>query len=959
MLRAAVCRISLVLLVSGSALLLGAARPQAQEGCPAPPSLPTQSGANIFSEQQEMWLGDIIAEQMQRRFRLASDPDVTDHLARIAARLLRHMPPTQIKFRFYLFDSPVAQAYTAPGGRIYVSRKLAAMAKSEDEVAGVLAHELGHAVTHQSARTLSEDFRRVLGVTKVGDRQDILKTYQRLLESWRRNPKALRGQSQDGERNQLVADRLGLEALAAAGYAPQSFAEIFDRIAETQGKTGNWLTDFFGQTRPEAKRLREMQHTVASLPPGCIETAAKGDDKEFRDWRRLVIAFDHWEHSEVLHAVLSKVRLDPPIQDDLTQIQFSPDGRYILAQDSGTIYILNRISWSLSRRLTIPAYEAYPARFTPDSKSVVFAGRDLRVERWDVETGQRTDVDEVLVQKGCADVVLAPDARTLACLGSDAALRLVDVERGEELLHVDSFWQPLLHFSSTPQSMAEVLLYIIRGIVGPVHVEFSPDGRYFVGLTREKNVAFDTRQGTRLKLGGTLGANITGGFAFLSLDQVAARPESSKETSLVRFPTGQVQSRLKIFPGDLSGAAHGAYIQVRPPNGAGTVVYNLQSGQEVMRTRVLVQDLYDDIAAQQAPNGEMAIYRVKDGTPIAGVVLQGGQVGDLRVMEASSDLKWLAASGHDRGAVWSLQNGKRLFLLHAFRGVDFAPDGAVYAEFLKPVQGERDIVRIDLQKPDVHKAFALPDDLAHQMGPFLIDPRPQGKGFDMLARKVTWEIRDAATGNVLWSRQFPKETPRMALGSSGESIVLAWDATSDAVEEELKRFPQFLPQAGSGKRAQGDLFVEILNARDGSPRAGLLVRTGNQSFRVSGMLATPDQLVLTDKDQNRIVLYDLRMGKEQGSFFGNTPDVSPAARLLAAENENDHLYLYDLSSLEERDQFVFSCPILLKRFSLDGKNLLIVTADQNVYQLDISDDAVLPSAQSPHPASADSTSPNN
>jgi predicted Zn-dependent protease len=132
----------------------------------------------MFNARQEMDLGDAIAEQVQRDYLVIDEDDVTTYVRRIGARLLAQAPPTELKIQFFLFDLPVANAITLPGGRIYVSRKLVAMTRSEDELASVLGHELGHALTHQSAAQISKLWRDVLGVTVAGSRDEIFHNYQ-------------------------------------------------------------------------------------------------------------------------------------------------------------------------------------------------------------------------------------------------------------------------------------------------------------------------------------------------------------------------------------------------------------------------------------------------------------------------------------------------------------------------------------------------------------------------------------------------------------------------------------------------------------------------------------------------------------------------------------------------------------------------------------------------------------
>src|SRR5215470_5184285 len=114
----------------------------AQQVCPQPPALERVTGKNIFSEQQEIDLGDAMGENLAREFVLIDDPALTAHLEELGSRLIRYLPPNNLKFRFFLVDLPEVNAFSIAGGRIYVARKMVALTQSDDELAGVLAHEM-------------------------------------------------------------------------------------------------------------------------------------------------------------------------------------------------------------------------------------------------------------------------------------------------------------------------------------------------------------------------------------------------------------------------------------------------------------------------------------------------------------------------------------------------------------------------------------------------------------------------------------------------------------------------------------------------------------------------------------------------------------------------------------------------------------------------------------------------
>lgn len=131
-----------------------------------------------------------------------------------------------------------------PGGRIYVTRKLVAFARSEDELGGVLAHEIGHVAARHTAADLSDAFRKALGVTAFGDRLDILDKYRQLVERGTAGSTSRKHE----QHQQYEADVVAIVAATRAGYSPTAYVELWDRYTETEGRTGNFFSDLFGAT---------------------------------------------------------------------------------------------------------------------------------------------------------------------------------------------------------------------------------------------------------------------------------------------------------------------------------------------------------------------------------------------------------------------------------------------------------------------------------------------------------------------------------------------------------------------------------------------------------------------------------------------------------------------------------------------------------------------------------------
>ncbi len=161
---------------------------QKSAACGAPPVVAADSQPNIFSEQQEEWLGDAMAEMVEADFRMMSDPAANAYLQAIVDRLAATLPETHIHFRVQIIDSPEVNGFSIAGGRIYLTRKLVARAKSDDELASVLGHEMGHIASHQFAFETTRDLKKLMGVTSVGDRADVFAKFRQLEEARMRAP---------------------------------------------------------------------------------------------------------------------------------------------------------------------------------------------------------------------------------------------------------------------------------------------------------------------------------------------------------------------------------------------------------------------------------------------------------------------------------------------------------------------------------------------------------------------------------------------------------------------------------------------------------------------------------------------------------------------------------------------------------------------------------------------------
>jgi hypothetical protein len=455
---------------------------------------------DIFSEQQEQWLGDAQAAQLEPEYELLPEKE-TAELTRIGTKLLAQLPPSQIKFTFRVYVDEEVNAFSIAGGHVYVSRKLISDAHNEDEVAGVLAHEVGHIYSRAGTVSETRQLKALLNVTSLSDRRDVEDKEQLLINApWKAGGAESRD---DAENAELAADAIALYAMTRAGYAPTALAENLDRITDSKGHTGLFLKILSGESTEIVDRIRSAHKTVNGLSAEC-KAATPGKSASFAEFQqKLRTQVPSWVVEPT--PGLTSYLLDPPMRPALDWIHFSPDGNYILAQTNASVHVLSRAPLKLL--FTIDAPGAEHAHFSPDSKRVSMAYPDMRVEWWDVATQKRESVHDLIDYKGCWESALAPDGRTFACMkfeGEGVGLKLLDVETEKPVYENKKF--------------NEFPAWGNRG-----QIVFSPDGMLMLAGVGGKMFAYDLVQRHEVAMHGDLGNMIASTVTFAGNTKVAYR----------------------------------------------------------------------------------------------------------------------------------------------------------------------------------------------------------------------------------------------------------------------------------------------------------------------------------------------------------------------------------------------------------------------------------------------------
>jgi predicted Zn-dependent protease len=198
-------------------------------------SLPDLGSPNraTFSSQAEETLSLAFLEVIYNQANLVSDPELNQYVRTIGQRLLRHVPSNR-QYHFYLINDNNINAFAGPGGIIALHTGLILAARSEDEIAAVLAHEIQHVQQEHLSRMFDQGKKGMLAT---------LGSIVGALIVGSQNPQAGMGLMLGGmalsAQQQLTysrdheweADRTGIDLLAAAGYNPNAMADFFDTLS--------------------------------------------------------------------------------------------------------------------------------------------------------------------------------------------------------------------------------------------------------------------------------------------------------------------------------------------------------------------------------------------------------------------------------------------------------------------------------------------------------------------------------------------------------------------------------------------------------------------------------------------------------------------------------------------------------------------------------------------------------
>lgn len=214
------------------------------------------------SQEKEVAIGRMYAAEIEKELKLVDDPVITEYVNRVGQNIVNHSD-AKVPFTIKVVDSDEVNAFALPGGYFYVNKGLVLAADNESELAGVMAHEIGHVaarhVVENQGKQQMLSWGILAGIILTGGiAGSILQNTGGLLQ-------ALIG-SKYGRGAEVEADKLGVQYMYAAGYDPNGMATMFEKLAAMNKKKPNSILKLFN-THPPSIERRDYAIALAARFP--------------------------------------------------------------------------------------------------------------------------------------------------------------------------------------------------------------------------------------------------------------------------------------------------------------------------------------------------------------------------------------------------------------------------------------------------------------------------------------------------------------------------------------------------------------------------------------------------------------------------------------------------------------------------------------------------------------------
>lgn len=219
---------------------------------------------NWYSTNWEISNGKQYSMEIEKTSHLVTDPVVVEYINRIGQNLVKNSD-AKVPFTIKVLDTDEINAMALPGGFFYVNSGLILACDSEDELAGVMAHEIAHVAAHHAAREMTKlNYMQLGQIPLIIFTQGTWTGYGIYEASQLAIPLTFLEFSREYE---AEADYLGIQYMYKAGYDPQGMVSIFEKLDALEKHKPGALSKAFSDHPATPDRIAAVENEIATILP--------------------------------------------------------------------------------------------------------------------------------------------------------------------------------------------------------------------------------------------------------------------------------------------------------------------------------------------------------------------------------------------------------------------------------------------------------------------------------------------------------------------------------------------------------------------------------------------------------------------------------------------------------------------------------------------------------------------
>ena len=214
------------------------------------------------SKEKEAAIGRQLAAEVEQQSKLVDDPVITEYINRVGQNLVLHSD-AKVPFTIKVIQDDSVNAFALPGGYFYVNTGLIMAADNEDELAGAMAHEIGHVAARHAMENQGKgafiNYAAIAGIIFGGPIVSPILQNGGGIFAGLASLKFSRGAEEE-------ADRLGVQYLYASGYDPLAMSTMFEKLdSMNKKKPGSMAKLFATHPQPVDRRAKSL-NLVSKFP---------------------------------------------------------------------------------------------------------------------------------------------------------------------------------------------------------------------------------------------------------------------------------------------------------------------------------------------------------------------------------------------------------------------------------------------------------------------------------------------------------------------------------------------------------------------------------------------------------------------------------------------------------------------------------------------------------------------